>query len=84
MFLDIKMGNKQSGRIVIELRPDVVPKTAGKLSTEKKSFLLSNSGFMLTLQATRCAHDSMNRPNNAFITYIIYILYHQSSINFQF
>ena len=32
MYLDIKIGNKQSGRIVVELRPDVVPKTAGKLS----------------------------------------------------
>ena len=40
MFLDIKMGNKQAGRIVIELRPDVVPKTAGKLSTERKVFCL--------------------------------------------
>ena len=33
VFLDIKIGNKQTGRIVIELRPDIVPKTAGKYIT---------------------------------------------------
>ena len=35
-----------------------------------------------TLQETRYVHDSMNRPKIEFITYI-YILYYQSSINFQ-
>ena len=43
----------------------------------------SNSGFTLTLQETRGTHDSMNLPKTEFITYI-YILYYQSSINFQF
>ena len=37
----------------------------------------------LTLQETRSIHDSMNIPKIQFITYI-YILYYQSSINFQF
>ena len=37
----------------------------------------------LTLQETRSIHDSMNLPKIEFITYI-YILYYQSSINFQF
>ena len=36
----------------------------------------------LTLQETWYVHDSMNRPKIEFITYI-YILYYQSSINFQ-
>ena len=40
-------------------------------------------GFMLTLQETRSIHDFMNLPQIEFITYI-YILYYQSSINFQF
>ena len=40
-------------------------------------------GFMLTLQENRSIHDSMNLPKIEFITYI-YILYYQSSINFQF
>ena len=40
-------------------------------------------GFTLTLQETRSIHDSMNIPKIVFITYI-YILYYQSSINFQF
>ena len=39
-------------------------------------------GFTLTLQETRSIHDSMNIPKIEFITYI-YILYYQSSINFQ-
>ena len=38
---------------------------------------------MLTLQETWSIHDSMNIPKIEFITYI-YILYYQSSINFQF
>ena len=40
-------------------------------------------GFMLTLQETRSIHDAMNILKIEFITYI-YILYYQSSINFQF
>ena len=40
-------------------------------------------GFWLTLQETWSIHDSMNIPKIEFITYI-YILYYQSSINFQF
>ena len=43
----------------------------------------SPKGFMLSLQDTRSIHDSMNIPKIEFITYI-YILYQQSSINFQF
>ena len=38
---------------------------------------------MLTLQETRSIHYSNNFPKFEFITYI-YILYYQSSINFQF
>ena len=37
----------------------------------------------LTLQETRSIHDSMNLTKIEFIAYI-YILYYQSSINFQF
>ena len=43
----------------------------------------SLKGFTLTLQETWSIHDSMNLPKIEFITYI-YILYYQSSINFQF
>ena len=43
----------------------------------------SPKGFTLTLQETQSIHDSMNLPKNEFIAYI-YILYYQSSINFQF
>ena len=42
--------------------------------------IMNTSGL---LQETRSIHDSMNIPKIEFITYI-YILYHQSSINFQF
>ena len=30
VYMDIKIGNKAGGRIVMQLRADVVPKTAGK------------------------------------------------------
>ena len=52
--------------------------TSGLLESE-----WSPKGFTLTLQETRSVHDSMNRPKIEFITYI-YILYYQSSLNFQF
>ena len=45
--------------------------------------IMNTSGLMLTLQETRSIHDSMNIPKIEFITYI-YILFYQSSINFQF
>ena len=38
---------------------------------------------MLTSEETRSMHDSTNIKKTEFITYI-YILYYQSSINFQF
>lgn len=31
VFMDIKIGNRNAGRIVIELKADVVPLTAGTL-----------------------------------------------------
>ena len=40
-------------------------------------------GFTLTLQETQSIHDSMKIPKIEFSTYI-YILYYQSTINFQF
>ena len=44
----------------------------------------SPKGFALTLQETRSIHDSsMNLTKIEFIAYI-YILYYQSSNNFQF
>ena len=39
--------------------------------------------FTFTLHETRSIYDSMNIPKIEYITYI-YILYYQSSINFQF
>ena len=43
----------------------------------------SPNGFTLTFQETWSIHYSMNIPKIEFLTYI-YILYYQSSINFQF
>ena len=43
----------------------------------------SPKAFTLSLQKTRSIHDSMTIPKIEFITYI-YIIYYQSSINFQF
>ena len=43
----------------------------------------SPKGFTLPLQETWSIYDSMNIPKIEFITYI-YILYYQSSINYQF
>ena len=47
------------------------------------SGLVQSKGFTIALQETRSIHDSMNISKIEFITYI-YILYYQSSINFQF
>ena len=52
------------------------------LRNEFNFWKVHGSGFTLTLQETRSIHDSMNLPKIEFITYI-YILYYQSSINFQ-
>ena len=45
--------------------------------------LVKPEGLHVNFARTRSIHDSMNIPKIEFITYI-YILYYQSSINFQF
>ena len=52
--------------------------TSGILQSYREARMAS-----LTLQETRSIHDSINLPKIEFIAYI-YILYYQSSINFQF
>jgi peptidyl-prolyl isomerase E (cyclophilin E) len=57
VFMDIKIGKRDSGRIIIELRADVVPMTAEnfrQLCTHEKGYGFKNSSFHRIIPQFMC------------------------------